>query len=148
MSITYAQAVVFVPDGRVLLIKPAFEKNAQWHATLDTHVALSDSARFEILDALSEDLGIIPGQHDSTLKHEFTLTVRERILKIFSLHLRKSITLTTDEVFPLIFAAITFNRLVRWIKSEKNAFSANTQESIISLDEMVGKTLTKGCYLK
>ena len=96
MPITYAQVIVFVPDGRVLLIRPTYEKNSQWHATLDTHVAVPGSPRFEILDALKDDLGIIPGQHDATLKHEFSLTVGDRVLQIFSIHLKNSVTLVTD----------------------------------------------------
>jgi hypothetical protein len=105
-----------------------------------------------MLDALKEDLGIIPGQYNTELKHEFILTTNGRILQIFSMHLRKNIELRSDDTFPLIFDAITFSRLVRWVKSEVDSktrsFSVNTQESIMALDETVGKTITKGSYLR
>ena len=160
MPLIYAQVVVFTPDGRVLLVKPAHDK--KWHATLDTYVGPDIKPKFEILNALKYDLNIMPDRFDTDIKYELTLTVnvdsgKERILSIFSIHLKKNIILISNKTFPLKFAAIAFSKLTALIVDEedrlktnliKRSFDINSHQTILAIDGTLRKTITKGCYIK
>jgi hypothetical protein len=153
---------VFVPDGRVLLVRNfnVFSGNTgKWEATLSTHVCADKSPRTEALDSLRCDLEIIPEDLNAVLKPTIVIEDGFRKLHTFTLRIKDNLILQCDDAFHLEYRAIPFTRLYTWVENEQREITAgrmhdldrsfchNSFTALQSLKAIHGTAIKKGSYL-